>query len=70
MQLVKYLYKDKKPIAERWSGKKKMDTASAVIIGSVALLAILSAYAWWQLNKQPATRLTPCHTCGGGVNYV
>ncbi|GAG74735.1 unnamed protein product, partial [marine sediment metagenome] len=54
--------------AEIWSGKKKMDSASAVIITSVALLAIFSAYAWWQLNKQPAAaRLqTPCYTCGGG----
>lgn len=69
MQLVKYLYKDKRPVGEIWTGKKKLDTGTVVIIGGVTALAFIAAgYAWWKMS--PAARLKPaarstCHTCGG-----
>lgn len=66
--MVKYLYKNKRPVGIVWAEKKDYATGTVVIAGITLLAVALTAIAWWKMN-QPAAglsrRLSTCHTCGG-----
>jgi len=65
---VKYLYKNKKPIAQIWKPKLAQDTiGTAVVAGALVVTSIAVVYVLWNiqsLQQKKAKALSTCHTCG------